>query len=280
MRKFIAVVLVIGISICFAACGKDDTDDTTLPNLLQTNTSIEQIGTDVSVTTNQNAESTMILTTKAGETAPQVSTTAFVPDSAALTLITSAISGTAINIASQGELSVPSVVTSQAPATIATAPVQPTAQPVVTPTGAPTSQGISPSRTDNTTATTSTTAAPTTKETTTALTRTSKAVAINDIATTSDKKMIVTLDSSGWNGNFKNNSSSINVKIDGVDLSAPCSVKSGAKNSDGYQYITIDLGNLSLSEGSKVQFTVPSAFLQTQNGEQYNSAFSGSYTVM
>ena len=70
------------------------------------------------------------------------------------------------------------------------------------------------------------------------------------------------------------------MKVDGVSKSAPASVNGNAKNADGYQYITIDLGDLSVPEGASVQFTIPSAFLQTTSGAQYNSAFSGAYTMM
>ena len=126
------------------------------------------------------------------------------------------------------------------------------------------------------TASASTTAA----TTTTSAVRRAKTVVINDIATTSDKKLVVTIDSNGWDGSFQNNSQNISIKVDGVAKSAPCSVRSGSKNADGYQYITIDLSELSVPEGSNVQFTVPSAFLQTSSGAQYNNAFSGAYTMM
>lgn len=261
MRKIIAVILIIGISVCFAACKNDDPDESDLPSLIQTNPTESADITDVS---NSTAPSTMILTTRAGETAPQVSTTEFVPDVAALTVITSATSAaptTDISFVVPTDLSVPSVVTSRAPTTFPTLP------PTTASTTSPTVSSGSTTR-------------PTTTEPTTTRNRNSKAVYINDIATTSDKKMIVTLDSSGWSDKFKTNSQNITVKIDGTDFSAPCSVKSGAKNPDGYQYITIDLSKLTLSDGAKVQFTVPTAFLQTSDGEQYNSAFSGSYTIM
>ena len=304
MKKVLAVVLVLTLAICFAACGKKGDDTTTTENSLTASLPDEYSSTSDSVpdvepqgvSSTEADSATMILTTQAGQTMPTVSTTAFVP-----TPVTTTTPGGTFTVPT---MSAPSVSYSSQPYSYSTVPGGGSV-PAYTPTSriSPTFSTLSPSYTaptppaqttqrivpsvptltnvSNTTTPIITTTRPTTAPTTTGpVTRSSKTVVINDYATTSDKKLVVTIDPKGWDGAFQNNSQNITVKVDGVSKSAPASVKGSAKNADGYQYITIDLSELSVPEGASVQFTVPSAFLQTTSGAQYNSAFSGAYTMM
>ncbi len=299
-RKIIAVVLVLSLAVLFAACKGND-NNPSLPSFsFDPNTSLSGTGGDpsssgtsdnpVSVSTPAGSENTVILTTQTGQTMQTVATTRFSPEPVTTTQPSTTDPNVPLTVPT---MTTPSVYTSQSPGGVTYVTVSPTiptyttrnpylttVNPYLTttrynPTTQPTSVTI-PTVTQPTTTTTR----PTTTQPTTSATRRAKTVVINDIATTSDKKMVVTIDSNGWDGSFQNNSQTITVKVDGVAKSAPCSVRSGSKNADGYQYITIDLSELSVPEGSSVQFTVPSAFLQTASGAQYNNAFSGAYTMM
>ena len=284
MKKVLAVVLVLALAICFAACGKGEKNPTTTENTLtasipvddSTASGVESSSDPLDTSATEANSATMILTTQAGQTMPTVSTTQFVP-----TPVTSTTSGGTFTVPT---MTAPSVSYSSQPYTYSTvSPYFSTTR--VTPTFSTSSPYTSPTPAQTTTkypsltytSATQTTTAPTT---TGPITRSSKTVVINDYATTSDKQLVVTIDPKGWDGSFQNNSQNITVKVDGVSKSAPASVKSSAKNADGYQYITIDLSDLSVPEGASVQFTIPSAFLQTTSGAQYNSAFSGAYTLM
>ena len=296
-KKLIAVLLVLALAVLFAACKNNNEPSlpsfTFDPNTTTTDTdaSSDPFSSDVSISAPTVDDGTVILTTMQGETMQTVATTQFVT-----TPVTTTAPTTDPNVSlTVPSMTTPTVITSQnsggvtyvtVSPTLPSSPyyttrpiytTMPTVNPYLTtrptvPTTTPTVPSISPINT--------TTTRPTTTAPTTSATRTSKTVVINDIATTGDKKMVVTIDSKGWDGSFQNNSQTITIKVDGEAKSAPCSVRSGSKNADGYQYITIDLSELSVPEGSNVQFTVPSAFLQTTSGAQYNNAFSGSYTMM
>lgn len=276
MKKVLAAILMLAVAVCFAACGDKNQNPTPQLSLSanmsagSTNTALpvsdstassESSSESLPISTPQNGEgTTMVLTTKQGETAPTVLTTVFVPDPAA---VTTAISTTPF-----------------LPPTPSGSPYGP--PPVVTSQITPTSPNTTGDPTSDLFANRSTTTTKNnqTQPSTTAQTRKSKSVVINDIATTPEKKMIVTINSNGWDGKFKNNSQNISVKVDGDVKVVPCSVSSGSQNADGFPYITIDLSGVSVPEGSNVQFTIPSAFLQTTSGAQYSSAFSGAYTMM
>ena len=307
-KKVLAILLVLSLAVLFAAC--KGSNEPSLPSFTfdpNTTTSSDDAsfdpsssdltGNGVSVSAQSQIDGTVILTTQAGQTMQTVATTAFV--TTPVTTQPTSATGPSVSL-TVPSMTTPTVYTAQNPGgvtyvtvspTLPTSPyvttriptvnpymttTQPTVNPYLTtaPTTAPTTANLTTSPTTTTRATT-TTAAPSS-----AANRSSKTVVINDIATTGDKKMVVTIDSNGWDGSFQNNSQTITVKVDGQTKSAPCSVRSGSKNADGYQYITIDLSELSVPEGSNVQFTVPSAFLQTSSGAQYNNAFSGSYTMM
>lgn len=301
-KKIIAVVLVLALAVLFAACkgGSNDPSlpsftfdpsaSTTDPNATNDPTASGVPDSNVSVSAGTENDSTVILTTQQGQTMQTVATTAFKPEPVTTTAPSTTDPNPSLTIPS---MTTPTVHTSQNPGGVTYVTVSPTlptyttgyttrnpylttqpttVNPYLT-TTRPTTQQTPITTTTPTTQTT--TAAPTS-----AATRRAKTVVINDIATTADKKLVVTIDSNGWDGSFQNNSATIGIKVDGEAKSAPCSVRSGAKNADGYQYITIDLSQLSVPEGSNVQFTVPSAFLQTTSGAQYNNAFSGAYTMM
>ncbi|MBQ4207687.1 MAG: hypothetical protein II621_05215 [Clostridia bacterium] len=297
-RKIIAVVLVLSLAVLFAACTGND-NKPSLPSFSfdpgtsfsGADSSTDPSGSDVSVSAQTGEGNTVILTTTPGQTMQTVPTTRFVPEPVTTTQPSTVDPNVSLTVPT---MTTPSVITSNNSGGVTYVTVsptlptyttrynpylttQPTVNPYLTttrynPTTQPTSVTI-PTVTQSTTK-------PTTTQPTTSATRRAKTVVINDIATTSDKKMVVTIDSNGWDGSFQNNSQTISIKVDGVAKSAPCSVRSGAKNADGYQYITIDLSELSVPEGSNVQFTVPAAFLQTSSGAQYNNAFSGAYTMM
>lgn len=300
-KKIIAVVLVLTLAICFAACTGGQKDptlpsfsfdpnaSTTDPGATNDPTASGESGSNIPVTAGTENDSTVILTTQQGQTMQTVATTAFRPEPVTTTTPSTTDPNPSLTVPT---MTAPTVYTSQNPGGVTYVTVSPTlptyttayttrnpyltTQPTQNPyltTTQPTTQPIT--ITTTTPRTQTTTAAPTS-----AATRRAKTVVINDIATTADKKLVVTIDSNGWDGSFQNNSATIGIKVDGEAKSAPCSVRSGSKNADGYQYITIDLSQLSVPEGSNVQFTVPSAFLQTTSGAQYNNAFSGAYTMM
>ncbi len=298
-KRIIAAVLVLSLAVLFAACKGND-NKPSLPSFsFDPGTSFsggdsasDPSNSDVSVSAQTGEGNTVILTTTPGQTMQTVPTTRFVPEPVTTTQPSTVDPNVSLTVPT---MTAPTVITSSNPGgvtyvtvspTLPTNPTrynpylttQPTVNPYLTttrynPTTQPTSVTIP-------TVTQSTTKATTAPQPSSSATRRAKTVVINDIATTSDKKMVVTIDSNGWDGSFQNNSQNISVKVDGVAKSAPCSVRSGSKNADGYQYITIDLSELSVPEGSNVQFTVPSAFLQTSSGSQYNNAFSGAYTMM
>ena len=293
-RKIIAVVLVLSLAVLFAACTGNE-NKPSLPSFSfdpSASTSDTDSSADPSndpVSTPSGNEGTVILTTQQGQTMQTVATTRFEPEPVTTTQPSTTDPNVTLTVPT---MTTPTVITSQNPGGVTYVTVSPTIptnttryNPYLT-TQSTVNPYLTTKATTNSYLTTQATTAPTTKQTTTAATTTTsavrraKTVVINDIATTSDKKLVVTIDSNGWDGSFQNNSQTISVKVDGVAKSAPCSVRSGSKNADGYQYITIDLSELSVPEGSNVQFTVPSAFLQTSSGAQYNNAFSGAYTMM
>ena len=302
-KKLIAVLLVLALAVLFAACKNNN--EPSLPSFTfdpnTTTTGSDDVSLDptsggVALTDPTANDSTVILTTQAGETMQTVATTAFVATPVSTTESTVGSTDPNVSLTVPG-MTAPTVVTSQYPGGVtyvtvsSTLPSSPyyttrpgyTTMPTVNPylTTQPTNVTTLPTAapvtvpTSRPTSATTTTAAPTSSAT-----RTSKTAVINDIASTGDKKLVVTIDSKGWDGSFQNNSGTISVKVDGEAKSAPCSVRSSSKNADGYHYITIDLSELSVPTGSNVQFTVPAAFLQTTSGSQYNNAFSGSYTMM
>ena len=212
-----------------------------------------------------------VTTSSAGTTDPNVSLT--VPTMTAPTVYTSQNPGGVTYVSVSPTL--PTNYTTNVPtANPYLTTKSPTVNPYLT-TTTPTSHSVTlPTTTVPTSATTTT--APTT---TTSATRTAKQAVINDIGMTSDKKLVVTISSNGWDGSFQNNSQTISVTVDGEQKSAPCSVRSGSKNADGQPYVTIDLSELSIPAGSNIKFTIPSGFLQTSSGSQYNNAFSGACTA-
>lgn len=306
-KKIIAVVLVLALAICFAACSGGEKDpslpsfsfdpnaSTTDPGATNDPTASGVSDSSVPVSAGTENDSTVILTTQQGQTMQTVATTAFRPEPVTTTAPSTTDTNPSLTVPT---MTAPTVYTSQNPGGVTyvtvspTLPTYTTAYPTPYTTINPYYTTQRPQTTVNpylttTTPTTklpittaSTTHATTTTAPTSAATRRAKTVVINDIATTADKKLVVTIDSNGWDGSFQNNSATIGIKVDGEAKSAPCSVRGGSKNADGYQYITIDLSQLSVPEGSNVQFTVPSAFLQTSSGAQYNNAFSGAYTMM
>ena len=287
LKKILAVILILAVAICFAACGKRTADPDQTSNTLSAEFSdltgdsaasdlsaSDLSASDLSVTDGSGA-SEIVLTTQPGQTMPTVATTAFVPGAASTQLSTMTPS---TNFTVPG-MTTPTVITSSLPYTYLTVNTGVASTQYTTRT---TSSIFTTASTTSLIPTVTTTSATVSvpPTSTTAATRSSKSVVINDYATTSDKKLVVTIDPTGWDGKFQNNSQNITVKVDGVSKTAPCSIRSGAKNADGYQYITIDLSSVSVPDGATVQFTVPAAFLQTTSGAQYNSAFSGAYTMM
>ena len=291
-RKTIAVVLVLALAVLFAACTGSNNDPSLPsfsfdPNTTTTDPSASDSTSEyASITAGPENDSTVILTTQQGQTMQTVPTTAFSPET-----VTTTTTNPADPSLTVPTMTAPTVITSQNSGGVTYVTVSPTLptyttayttrNPYLTTTAYNPYLTTTPSTTQTPYITTaSTTQTTTAATTTTSAVRRPKTVVINDIATTSDKKLVVTIDSNGWDGSFQNNSQTISIKVDGESKSAPCTVRSGSKNADGYQYITIDLSELSVPEGSRVQFTVPAAFLQTSSGAQYNNAFSGAYTMM
>ena len=295
-KRIIAVVLVLSLAVLFAACKNNKepelpsfTFDPNTTTTADSDTSYDPSTTDLAAQSEN--DSTVILTTQAGETVPTVATTAFTPTPVSTTAPTTNPSS------SPAIITAPPVSTSQysgvtyvtVSPTLPSSPyynttrptsiytTMPTVNPYLTtqPTTAPTAPGRTTTPTTApTTARTTTTTAPTSSAT-----RTAKQAVINDIAITGDKKVVVSISSNGWDGAFQNNSGTAYLKVDGEAKSAPCTVRSSSKDADGNRFFTIDLTDVSVPTGSHVEFSVPAAFLQTTSGSQYSNAFSDSFVM-
>ena len=259
MKKVIAAVLILAVAICFAACKKKDDPASTLPNLSTAAPAVPS-STDVTLpsadTSTTNADS-LILTTKTGETVPSIATTAVSLDPNAVTALTTSL----VVIPTTNPVVPPPVVTSQQPYVSTT----PTSIPG---SSTPTSDGTS-SQTPS-----SSNTLPTVEPTTSAPGPSgSTPLTINDVSATGEKKVVLSVDTSGWNGSFKRNSQSVSVTVDGRKYTVPASISEGSTS------ISVDLTNVEVEGGTQVSVSIPSAFLQTSDGTQYNKATSVSGSV-
>lgn len=287
MKKVIAAILILAVAVCLAACkNKKNTSDSTTELITAAPGGVTQVtpaasGSEAApggVTTPvPGADSnTMVLTTQTGATVPVVPTTAVVLDPAAVT----ALSTSPFITTGSPYLTTPPVVTSQQPGvTYVTAyptqstqyqptqsaqPTQPT-QPVpsdVTPT-----DPTAPTQTPSSDAPTTTTAAPNPG------TRTSKTLVISDVAAGGGKKVYLDIDQSGWNSSFKRNSGNVSVTVDGRGYTVPASIDAGSSR------IVVDLSSVEVEDGARVTVSVPSSFVQTSDGTQYNNGTSVSGSV-
>lgn len=254
MRKIVVIFLTLAmVTVLFAACGGNEEDTTTTAPIATGNVSTTQ------PTTTQAQPVSYILTTSPSKTVPWMDTTRF--DASSVTtdynvvIPSDVVSAPDVNISSTG---------SSLPATTTTTTNQ--------------SQSTSWFSTTTTTATTTTKPTTTKPTTTKAPEKFATALVIDSEAYDSNSgKLYLSISPSSWSSDIKANSTSIPIRIDGVeaDGKVTCSVTAG-KNADGMQEIIIDLSGQSVSAGSTVSFTIPSSFLVSKAGTQYNSAYSSS----
>lgn len=254
MRKIVAIFITLAIvAVLFTACAGDEEPTTTAP-----------IATGNVITTLPTTTATQpvsyILTTSPSKTVPWMETTRF--DMAAVT--------TDYNVVIPADTVVPpdvnvSTTGSSLPPTVPTS--YPTA--VVTPSVTSTNQ-------------TTTKKPTTTKPTTTkAPEKFSTPLVIDSEAYDSNSgKLYLSISPASWSSDIKANSTSISIRVDGVESAekVTCSVTAG-KNADGMQEIIIDLSGQSISSGSTVSFTIPSNFLVSKAGTQFNSTYSSSVSI-
>ncbi len=253
MRKIVVIFLALAIvTVLFAACG-GNTDPTTTQPIATGN-----VSTTLPSTTQTQAVS-YILTTSPSKTVPWMDTTRF----------------EASDVTTDYNVVIPSDVVPTPNVNISTTG---SSLPISVPSSA------QPSTTwfNDTTTTqkpTSTTKPTTTKPTTTkAPEKFATALVVDSEAYDSNTgKLYLSISPNSWSSDIKANTTSIPIRIDGVeaDSKVSCSVTAG-KNADGMQEIIIDLSSQSVSSGSTVTFTIPSSFLVSKAGTQYNSAYSSS----
>lgn len=253
MRKIVVIFLTLAmVTALFAACGGNEDGTTTTAPIATGNVSTTQ------PTTTQAQPVSYILTTSPSKTVPWMDTTRF--DASSVTtdynvvIPSDVVSAPDVNISTTG---------SSLPNTISSSSQQ---------------QSTSWFSTTTTTATTTTKPTTTKPTTTKAPEKFATALVIDSEAYDSNSgKLYLSISPSSWSSDIKANSTSIPIRIDGVeaDSKVTCSVTAG-KNADGMQEIIIDLSGQSVSTGSTVSFTIPSSFLVSKAGTQYNSAYSSS----
>lgn len=249
MRKIVAIFITLAIvAVLFTACGGNENTTTQAP-----------IATGNVVTTQPSTTATQpvsyILTTSPSKTVPWMETTRFDVSSVTtdynVVIPSDTVSPPDVNVSTTG---------SSLPLSTTTATQQSTTW-------------------FTTTTTQTTTKTTTTKVTTTKATETfSTPLVIDSEAYDSHSgKLYLSISPASWSSDIKANSTSITVRVDGVESSekVTCSVTAG-KNADGMQEIIIDLSKQSVSSGSTVSFTIPAKFLVSKAGTQYNSAYSSS----
>ncbi len=258
MKKLLALVLVMVITVLFAACGDSKDESTTLDPLY---TAYSPVATNAQ---NQNGGTgaTYVLTTNQGKTAPALNTTRFSIGVAATapTQSTSATTTTDYNTTSNTNavITVPVVSTTRAItttwATIAT-------------TTTTTTQTTTKKLTTNTTTRATTTAEPTTKAEPEAV-----YISINEVGVDSSGRVYAAIDSEGWGGKLKSNSQRVSVYVDGVEMEEQVMLQiSSSTTGDGYQYVYLDLEKYEVDPSSStITFEIPEGFLENKTGTKYN----------
>lgn len=251
MRKIVVIFVTLAIvMVLFAACGDNDGTTTTAP-IATGNVSTTQ------PTTTAAQPVSYILTTSPSKTVPWMDTTRFDISSVTtdynVVIPSDTVAPPDVNVSSTTGSSLPVSSTSN------------TAQ----------STSWFTSSSTPTTTTKPTTTKPTTTK---APEKFSTALVIDSEAYDSNTgKLYLSISPNSWSSDIKANTTSIPIRIDGVeaDKKVSCSVTAG-KNADGMQEIIIDLSGQAVSSGSTVTFTIPASFLVSKAGTQYNSAYSSS----
>lgn len=288
MKKIAAVFLAMTIITLFAACKKEEkpADETTT---LATTTSATT--TEATTTAPEVDEMTYILTTNADKTVPWENTTRFETSAVSTTVQEETTSEQFSDIdLTTGIIDVPVVSTD----TVTTEKI--TNEPPTAPEGF---TNISSEKQDETTEETEkdktekeeseeettekeTTKKPketTTKPTTTApIKKVAKGIAIDSVSENGDGDVVLAVSAEGWSSDFKGTTTDVTVVVDGQTLNVPCKISS-TKNVDGAYDVVIDLSDLGLSSGTTVNYTIGEGAIQTKAGTQYNSAYSGSYSL-
>ena len=243
MRKIIAIFSALVLILAVAAgCGKDKNEVTTAAPI-----ATQYVPSTQPVTQPSTNDSSYILTTQSGQTAPWVSTTRFEftePTSDALP-VTQPTASPDYNISfNVSEIEKPNVNTSAAPST---------------------SYVASSGTTKGNTETTDKNAEPV-------------SLIVNSYAY-GDGVIYVEVDPANWDGNFAAGSQNITVKVNGTALatSATCSVPS--KKTGSIYEIKITVPSQSVNAGDVVSFTIPTGVVKNQSGSQYNLSYSASVTV-
>lgn len=281
MKKIAVVFLAMTIITLFAACKKEEKPDdetTTLATTTSATTttapSTEAAGAD---------EMTYILTTNADKTVPWEKTTRFETSAVSTTMQEETTSEQFSDVdLTTGLIDVPVVSTD----VVSTERV--TTQPPTAPedfTNVTTEKEDKDETTEKSDESSEKETTKKVKETTTTeptttkpIKKTAKGLAIDSVSENGDGDVVLAVSADGWSSDFKGTNTSITVVVDGQTLKVPCKVSS-AKNVDGAYDVTIDLSDLGLSSGTTVNYTIGEGVIQTKAGTQYNSAYSGSYSM-
>ncbi len=248
MRKITVIILALALIMAVAvACGKDSDEVTTTA----------PIGTQYVPTTQPTTiqpstnDSSYILTTQTGQTAPWAATTRFefsdaAAENTAPTNVPTPNTGSSdYNISfNVSEIPKPNVNTSVAPST---AP--------------PPSSG-------------------TTKGETTTADKSAEPVSliVNSYGY-GDGVIYVEVDPSNWDGNFAGATQNITLKVNGTALATTATCTVPSKKTGSVYEIKIAVPSQSVNSGDVVSFTIPTGIVKNQAGSQYNLSYSSSVTV-
>lgn len=274
MKKIAVVFLAMTIITLFAACKKEEKPDetTTLATTAAATTTTEPTTKAPEVD-----EMTYILTTNADKTVPWDNTTRFETSAVSTTAAEETTSEQFSEIElTTGDIDVPVVNTD----TVTTEKVK--NEPPTAPndfTNITAEEDDKTTSEKDTTKKETTTKPTTTKPTTTKpIKKVAKGIAIDSVSENGEGDVVLAVSADGWSSDFKGTTKNITVVVDGQTLKVPCKVSS-AKNVDGAYDLTIDLSDLGLSSGATVSYTIDEGVIQTKAGTQYNSAYSGSYSM-
>ncbi len=245
LRKITVIILALVLIMTVAvACGNNSDEVTTTATIGTQYVPVTQ-PTTTQPSTN---DSSYILTTQTGQTAPWASTTRFEFTDAPTQNTAPSQNPTGspdYNISfNVSEIPAPNVNTSVAPST---APVS--------------SSG-------------------TTKAETTTTDKSAEPVSlVVNSSAYGDGVIYIEIDPSNWDGNFAAATQNITVKVNGTALatSATCSVP--AKKTGSIYEIKITIPAQSVNSGDVVSFTIPTGIVKNQSGSQYNLSYSTSVTV-
>lgn len=260
MRKILAAVLALTMTLLFAACGDNKDEGTTLDPLYTAYSPVVTNGHNQG--NNSAVGATYVLTTNQSKTVPALNTTRFTPGAAATVV-------NPVNPSASTNYNDVSYTTGSS----VTAPVVSTTRAIST------TWATIPTTTTTTTATTTTLSRVTTTRPTTQPTTKAEPmgvdVVIANTSSNTDGRVMASIESAGWGGALKANSQRVEIYVDGVPMEKPVMLQiSSSTDGDGNQYVFLDLDEYGIDfSSSTVTFTIPEGFLENKTGTKYNYAY-------